>query len=210
MRFFQWCRGRKANAQELFKPFPQFETKKLFLREINLSDAKDIFKFLSDDEVTKNTDLKTHSTIRDSEKFVKYLKKGCEKEKSIWWGITTKDRNVIIGIVGFTNWIKNQFCAETGAVLSKEYWNQGIMTEAKVPIISFGFNGMKLNRIEVTFMLHNISTMESLKKLGFQEEGILRECRFFKGQFHDVKIVSLLKKDFLLLSSASNAFQKRS
>ena len=55
------------NAQELFKPFPQLETEKLLLREINHSDAKDLFKFLSDDEVMKNTDLTTHSTIHDSE-----------------------------------------------------------------------------------------------------------------------------------------------
>jgi ribosomal-protein-alanine N-acetyltransferase len=184
------------NAQELFKPFPQLETKKLFLREINHSDAKDLFKFLSDDEVMKNTDLTTHSTIHDSEKFIVHLKKSCKKKKSIWWGITTKDRNVIIGIVGFPYWIQKQFRAEVGAVLSKGYWSQGIMTEAVDAIIRFGFNEMELNRMEATLMLHNISSMKFLKKLGFQEEGILRECRFFKGQFHDVTIVSLLKKDF--------------
>lgn len=184
------------NAQELFKPFPQLETKKLFLREINHSDAKGLVAFLSDDEVVKNTDLTTQSTIHDSEKFIVHLKKSCKKKKSIWWGITTKDRNVIIGIVGFPYWIKKQFRAEVGAVLSKRYWSQGIMTEAVDAIIRFGFNEMELNRMEATLMLHNISSMKFLKKLGFQEEGILRECRFFKGQFHDVTIVSLLKKDF--------------
>jgi ribosomal-protein-alanine N-acetyltransferase len=144
------------NAQELFKPFPQLETKKLFLREINHSDAKDLFKFLSDDEVMKNTDLTTHSTIHDSEKFIVHLKKSCKKKKSIWWGITTKDRNVIIGIVGFPYWIKKQFRAEVGAVLSKGYWSQGIMTEAVDAIIRFGFNEMELNRMEATLMLHEI------------------------------------------------------
>jgi ribosomal-protein-alanine N-acetyltransferase len=184
------------DTQELFKPFPQCESERLLLREINHSDEKDLFRFLSDDEVMKRTDLKTQSTIHDTEKFVKYVNKGCRKEKSIWWGITTKDSNVIIGIVGFPNWIKKQFRSEVGAVLAKEYWSQGIMTEAMDAVIRFGFTAMKLNRIEATLMPHNMSSMKFLKKLGFQEEGILREYRFFKGQFHDVKMVSLLKKDF--------------
>ena len=196
MRFFQRWRVREMNTQEPFKPFPRCESKRLFLREINHSDEKDLFAFLSDGEVMKSTDLTTHSTIRDTEKFVHYVKKGCRKEKSIWWGITTKDRNVVIGIVGFPQWIKKQFRAEVGAVLAKAYWSQGIMTEALDAVIRFGFTSMELNRIEATLMPHNMSSMKFLKKLGFQEEGILREYRFFKGQFHDVTMVSLLKKDF--------------
>ena len=67
------------NAQELFKPFPQLETEKLLLREINHSDAKGLVAFLSDDEVVKNTDLTTQSTIHDSEKFILHLKKGSKR-----------------------------------------------------------------------------------------------------------------------------------
>ena len=53
-------------------------------------------------------------------------------------------------------------------------------------------------------MLHNNSAMKYLIKLGFQEEGILREGSFFKGHFHDVKLLSLLKKDFLGFSAGSS------
>ena len=202
MRFPQWWKRGKVSTPKIFKPFPQFETERLLLREINSSDAKDLFRFLSNAEVMKTTDLTTHSTIQDSKKFIDSLKKGCKKEKSIWWGITLKDRNEIIGLLGFSMWVKKQFCARTGSVLSKEFWNQGIMTEAKVPMHSFGFNKMGLNRIESVVMLHNPSAMKSLIKLGFQEEGILREGSFFKGQFHDVKLLSLLKKDFLEFSTS--------
>ena len=66
-------------AQEQFKPFTQRETKKLFLREINHSDAKGLVAFLSDDEVMNNTDLTTQSTIHDSEKFIVHLKKGSKR-----------------------------------------------------------------------------------------------------------------------------------
>jgi hypothetical protein len=46
---------------------------------INHSDAKGLVAFLADDEVVKNTDLTTQSTIHDSEKFIVHLKKGSKR-----------------------------------------------------------------------------------------------------------------------------------
>jgi [ribosomal protein S5]-alanine N-acetyltransferase len=34
-----------------------------------------------------------------------------------------------------------------------------------------------------------------LKKIGFKEEGLLRDYGFWKGDFHDLKMFSLLRKD---------------
>jgi hypothetical protein len=41
----KWWRRGKVRTPKIFKPFPQFETKKLLLREINSFDAKDLLRW---------------------------------------------------------------------------------------------------------------------------------------------------------------------
>ena len=87
---------------------------------------------------------------------------------------------------------------EIGYELAKAHWRQGIMTEALFAVIEFGFQAIALNRIEAMVMLENTASFKLLQKLGFLEEGILREYGYWKGQFHDLRIFSLLKKDYQL------------
>lgn len=44
-------------------------------------------------------------------------------------------------------------------------------------------------------MLENTASMKLLEKLGFAPEGVLREYGFWKGEFHDLNMFSLLKKE---------------
>jgi ribosomal-protein-alanine N-acetyltransferase len=52
------------------------------------------------------------------------------------------------------------------------------MTEALIAIIDFGFQKMKLNRIELLVMPRNKRSIGLAGKLGFKKEGVLREHGF--------------------------------
>ena len=54
---------------------------------------------------------------------------------------------------------------------------------------------MNLNRVEADIIAGNEASMRVLEKLGFQEEGILRQRIYKDGQYHDVHLFALLKKD---------------
>lgn len=61
----------------------------------------------------------------------------------------------------------------------------------------FGSKEMNLNRIEALVYPDNFASLELLKKIGFKQEGLLREYAFFKGEFRDLIMLSLLKKDYI-------------
>jgi ribosomal-protein-alanine N-acetyltransferase len=63
-------------------------------------------------------------------------------------------------------------------------------------ILDFGFTEFGLNRIEAVTMLDNQASIGLLQSLGFQQDGIMREMEFFKDAFHDMRLFSLLRKDF--------------
>jgi [ribosomal protein S5]-alanine N-acetyltransferase len=70
------------------------------------------------------------------------------------------------------------------------------MAEALQAIIRFGFEELGVNRFQALVMPGNMASIKLLLKLGFQEEGVLREYAHFKGAFHDLHCFSLLKKEF--------------
>ncbi|HEY9634925.1 MAG TPA: GNAT family protein [Coleofasciculaceae cyanobacterium] len=183
------------NTNNLFTKFPVLETENLMLRETTLSDASAIFQIFASEAVTKYHDIETVTNMEQA-KFLIYRRAERFKNKQgIRWGIARKDDNVIIGSCGYS--IRNCFQAEIGYELIETYWRQGIMTEALRAVIRWGFQNLEFNRIEGMVMVENIASINLLKKLGFLEEGLLREYGIWKGQFHDLKIFSLLKRDYM-------------
>lgn len=178
-----------------FNEFPQLETQNLILRETKLSDAEAVFKIFSDEKVTKYHDLETATSIEQAKWLINRRAERYRQKQAIRWGIAKKKNNIIIGSCGFS--IKNSFLAELGYELASEHWQQGIMTEALQAILAWGFHQLDLNRIEAMVMQENIASLQLLKKLSFLEEGLLREYGFWKGKFHDLKIYSILKREYL-------------
>ncbi|MBD1869082.1 GNAT family N-acetyltransferase [Leptolyngbya sp. FACHB-671] len=181
---------------ELFDKFPQLETENLILRQIQLSDAEAVFKIFSDASVTKYHDLDTATRLDQAQFLINRRAELFKSGQRIRWGIACKTNDVIIGSCGYSSWVKNSFRAEIGYELAKIHWQKGIMTEALRAMINFGFQEMGLNRIEARVMLENIASIRLLEKLGFEEEGILREHGYWKGSFHNLKLFSILKKSW--------------
>ncbi|OUL22209.1 GNAT family N-acetyltransferase [Nostoc sp. RF31YmG] len=180
-----------------FQNFPQLITENLILRETTINDAPEVFQIFADDEVTKYHDVETAISVKQAQFLIQRRAERFKNQEAIRWGIARKEDNAIVGSCGYS--IRNRFQAEIGYELAREHWRKGFMTEALSAIIQWGFDQLDLNRIEALVMLDNTASMQLLKKLQFVEEGVLREYGFWKGRFHDLKIFSLLKKDYSYL-----------
>jgi ribosomal-protein-alanine N-acetyltransferase len=162
---------------DAFNSFPVLDTPRLILRQVTKEDAKDVFSIFAHAQVTEYYDLDTFSHVEEADR----------------WGITKKPNDRIIGTCGVTP--RSNGRGGLGYDLSRDYWRQGIMTEALNAIISFAFETMELNRLEALVMPGNLPSEQLLLKLGFTEEGILREYAFYKDRFHDLKSFSILRRD---------------
>ncbi len=179
----------------LFVDFPEIETERLILREIMPEDAPAIFALFADPLVTRYYDLYPYADIEQAQELIDFFDQGFEMERSIRWGIARKEDNLLIGTCGFV-WLR-QYRGEIGYELASAYWRHGYMYEAIEAILEFGFEQIGLNRIEALVMVENGASAGLLRALGFSEEGTLREHDFFKGHFHDMRLFSLLRREFL-------------
>ena len=185
------------DAFDTFKTFPRIETSRLVLREIKPSDAKDLFSFMSDEETLKNNLMIPHSKIAETYKLIETLKKQYKKKRELRWGTTLKGSDIIIGTIGYFNFYPQDFQAEIGVILAKQHWQGGIMTEALTAALTFGFEKMAFHRITIFILPANVAAIKLATKVGFRQEGLLKECKFLNGRFYDLGFYALLKKDFL-------------
>jgi ribosomal-protein-alanine N-acetyltransferase len=179
----------------IFQSFPQLETGNLILRRMQATDADAIFSILSDDEVTRHYDDATFTELAQAREQLEAWENGYKNRRCIRWGITRKGEEGVIGSCGFYGFHTWHMRAGIGYELARPFWRRGIMSEALSAIVDLGFREMGLNRIEAVVMPENHASIKLLEKLGFQNEGLLREYENWgdKG-FTDVCMLSYLRK----------------
>ena len=95
-----------------------------------------------------------------------------------------------VGIVYLTN-ISPGFQAQAHLA----FWDRKLKGRDKLvkKLLDFGFNFLKLHRIYVEIPMYAVPVMPWLeKKLGFVNEGRLREATIYFGQWYDVNLYSML------------------
>jgi len=180
--------------EKIFDTFPILNSDRLSFIEIKQEHLADLFKLFGDNNVTKYYNLKTFETEQDGQKFIDWYQKRFTEKLAIRWGIALKGNSNIIGTIGFNNFTQNHR-ANIGYDLQTEYWNNGYATEALKTIVGFGFKQLKINRIEAEVMIGNFASEKILKKLGFTNEGILRQWLYWNDNHYDMIMFSLLKTD---------------
>jgi ribosomal-protein-alanine N-acetyltransferase len=179
---------------------PVLKTQMLELDEISLDDRASIFEIFSNEEVVKYYDVDAFTDVKHAEELIRLFMARIEQSLGIRWAIRLKGEQKCIGTCGFNSWSKPMRSATIGYDLNREYWGQGIMSEALAPVIQYAFDGLLpcgyINRIQADTVPGNIASEKVLRKLGFKEEGLRRQSGYWKNAFHDLKCFGLLKSDF--------------
>lgn len=103
-----------------------------------------------------------------------------------------------IGEVGFHTWNSVHSRAELFYSLRDDmHKRKGFLSEVLPLVLEYGFNTMKLHRIEALIARTNEPSYRLLKKNNFSFEGTMREDYFWEGERGDSDCYSLLKNEFL-------------
>lgn len=189
--------------------FPTIKTDRLLLRRIRESDVAAVFDIFSRGEVTENYDCDPFTDETQAVNWVDWHVSTYEnmKRKGFRWAITIIDKpDQLVGSCGFHSLNPDFQSIEVGYELHPNCWGKGIATEAVTAVISHCFTKnfpSRINRIAATTDLLSPKSVSVLKKLGFKEEGVLREYGFWKDKFHDVRLFSLLRREWPVNNNSS-------
>ncbi len=172
----------------------ELETTRFTLRKIKAGDLETLHSYWSDDVVTEYMNI-SFKSIEETQQMVELLNSLPETGEGRRWAIVDKKSGVVMGSCGYHNVKAEHRRAEVGYELGREYWGQGVIQEVMNPVIRHCFEDLKLNRLEAFVTVGNNRSLNTLEKLGFKPEGVLREYEFTQGNFHDQVVLALLRRD---------------
>ena len=110
--------------------------------------------------------------------------------RSLHLAVTLKDEDghghrPFIGAIGLEFNHQSRF-AELGYWLGVPYWNKGYTTEAARALVAYGFEELRLNRIQARHMTNNPASGRVMQKIGMTYEGTHRQAAFRFGEYHDL------------------------
>jgi len=88
--------------------------------------------------------------------------------ESFYWCISEKNNPAMIGSICLWNFEKETKSAEVGYDLDLKFHKKGIMNEALGAVLNFGFNTVKLEKIEAFTQSNNQASIALLLRNGFQ------------------------------------------
>lgn len=133
------------------------------------------------------------------EAFLKRIKSVLQgrNETSELFEIHLTENDKLIGIVDIHAIDKyNKRCFVNCTIGDREYAGKGYDVEALKIVLAHCFNEKGMHKVGTAAFDFNTSWIESVEKLGFQQEGQLREHVIKNDEYCDKLIFSLLEKDF--------------
>jgi ribosomal-protein-alanine N-acetyltransferase len=106
----------------------------------------------------------------------------------------------MIGTCGFTRFDYNNNSGEIGYVINPAYRGRGIADEAVRAVMQFGFETLRLNRIEAKFIEGNSASMRVMEKTGMTFEGYHRSSMYIKGDYRTIGVCAILRDEYFATS----------
>lgn len=125
---------------------------------------------------------------------IQMWQKNFQEGSSSHFGI--RYRGVLAGSISLhaIDWNNSQ--ASIGYYLSEKLQGRGITIRTVKAVINHAFYELGLNRIEIRCGKDNDKSKAIPMKLGFYREGILRDGEFLNGNFHDLIVYGLLRREW--------------
>jgi len=179
-------------------------TKRLLLRPLAATDTVGLFAIFSDVEVMRYWSTPPWTSLEQARFFLERNQEGLAAGQHLRLGIVTVDDGALIGQCTFFGIIPSCRRAELGYSLARDSWGKGYANEALQALVSYGFDTLNLNRIEADIDPRNVGSEKVLDRLGFVQEGYMKERWIVGDEVSDSKVYGLLRRDWRA-SNASDA-----
>lgn len=150
----------------------QIETERLILRRFTVEDAEKMYQnWANDPEVTKFLMWPTHKNVEETKAILTDWVSSYEKADKYEWCIALKANDEPVGSMGVVNCNEKVRSMEIGYCIGREYWHQGITSEALAAVMQFLLEEVGAERIESRHDVRNPHSGDVMKKCGMRYEG---------------------------------------
>lgn len=172
------------------------EIGRLILRPFEPSDVARL-RIIAGERRIADTTISVPHPFADSDASA-WIEESCRdmlERKAYGFAIVLRETGVLIGYGALRDIDTEHAQAEISFWISGDHEGKGYVTEAVDRLITFAFETLNLNRLCAFHMVRNSGSKQVLQKLGFVQEGYLRQRVRKWGVFEDVLAWSRLRTD---------------
>src|SRR3989338_3716457 len=163
---------------------------RLILKPLKKEDIENIMKWVNDPDVVKNFQNFKGFTKKE----LKFIKKVIAGKNDFAFSIFCRADNAYIGqcSINQISW-PNKF-GRFSVFITKENCGNGFAEEAIGHLLHIAFSRLKLHKVWGVCWVTNKKAWHIYQKLGFKKEGILKDEYYWRGQYHDLIRMAMVKK----------------
>jgi RimJ/RimL family protein N-acetyltransferase len=155
---------------------------KVTIKEMRQTDRATLDEFYADEEVSKQLFLSSNKDSWDRRCFHSQFRKSLKENYSF----TILADGKVAGEIMLESPSTCRSTYSVGFAVGREFWGQGICTEALRQIVRFGFSELRIHKIVGDNDSDNPASGRVLEKAGFKKEGVFKEHYFRDGKYVDV------------------------
>jgi RimJ/RimL family protein N-acetyltransferase len=172
-----------------------FVGKLVKLRPVQRADWPKIYEF--------RIDLETHLLADDDppipqsfEQVSNFWEEMEKKEPdNVYFAVEADEK--LIGTCGLFHFDKTARSCELGiSIGDKDYWGKGFGSDAVTLLVDFAFRHMNQHRVFLVVGAGNDRAVGAYRKVGFVEEGKMRDHLWIDGRYDDSLIMSILSTEW--------------
>lgn len=156
------------------------------MRRFTLDDLDELAALRSDPEVMRYIGEQSRKKVEER---LQYYISHYDSHRLGMWAVIHKATGKLIGWAGLI-FLDGTPEVEVGYGVAKDYWGQGLMTEAARACLRYGFERTALERIVAIAMPENVASWRIMEKLGMRYE----KNAFHYG--HDVVYYAITRDEF--------------
>lgn len=170
----------------------RIETQRLLLRPFEMNDAQSWFQMMSSPEVTRYWSHLPWLSLQEAKEDIVQDITHMERKEYLRLAVIDKTSGVMQGMCVFFNHYPNSQRGEIGYCLDTQYQGKGIMKEAMAAFIDYLQTYLSVRRLEADIHPSNKASAALLEKLGFEQEGYLKQRWVVGDEISDSAIYGLL------------------
>jgi len=174
---------------------PTIEATRVRLRWLTEADVPALYEIFSNAEVMRYWSSTPLTDMAAAASLLAEIHGAFAAGTLYQWGIALESDDSIIGTCTLAALSATHQRAELGYAIARRMWGRGYAAEATEAVVRFAFDTLELHRLEADVDPRNDVSRRCLARLGFREEGYLRERYHLYGEIQDAVLYGLLRSE---------------
>jgi RimJ/RimL family protein N-acetyltransferase len=169
---------------------------RLVLRLVEHGDLHDLLEIHASEEVARYLPFGAWAGMADAKAWYQRTLARHGEGSAIQFVMHHREEDRVVGTVLLFHFEEESRRAEIGYVLGRKHWGQGFAQEGLSSLLEFAFGELGLRRLEAEIDPRNTASGKVLRRLGFTQEGLLRQRWSLKGEISDSSLYGLLRHEW--------------